>query len=159
MIKISGEILCIYFLDLHMLIKISLLFLYIVALLHKGYQAIFETICLFFLLAITTLVGTYEEPVMAQITPSSNSANGVNDQDANDGLMSASDDAIESADPISPSGPPISNLNQSASSDHKYTVTPAEDVGPSAKEETLVEEIFNKVNEDLKASGIATWYP
>lgn len=142
-----------------MLIKINLLFLYIVALLHKGYQAIFKVICLFFLLAITILVSNYEEAAIAQITPTSISANGVNDKDLNDGLMLASNDTVEFADSITPNGPPLTNLNQSASSDHKYTVTPAHNVGLSAKEETLLEEIFNKVNEDLKASGIPTWYP
>ena len=103
--------------------------------------------------------GIHNEVAVAQITPAADPTNGLTHHDDNDNFVAVKDDVLQPADPITPSGGPlISGLNQSETSDHKYTVTPSDAESP-AGEETLHEQIFNRVNEDLRASGITTWYP
>ena len=110
------------------------------------------------LLVITSLLGYYEESAIAQITPTAIPANGDSHQDTHEGVNPVSDNDATAVEPITPSGSTTSNSNESAhTSDQKYVSTPP--TTGASYEETLVEKIFNKVNEDLTSSGITGIYP
>lgn len=130
-----------------------------VVLSHKRNSATIRgTMVLSFLLVITALVGYYEESAVAQITPTAFPANGDNHQDTDESANPISDNDATAVEPITPSGSTTSNSNGSARTlDQKYVSTP-HPTGASY-EETLVEKIFNKVNDDFKASGITGIYP
>lgn len=127
--------------------------------LEKRYSATtYGAIYLSLILVISAMAYNYEEPAIAQITPTSSPANSGNHQNTDDGDTPVSDDDLTAIDPITPNGPTSSNLTESPPPlNHKYISTP-HPTGPS-HEETLVGKIFNKVNEDLKASGITGIYP
>jgi hypothetical protein len=101
-----------------------------------------------FLLVISILIGNYEESAIAQIIPAA----------PNEDVKSPSNANLGATDPIAPSGPTNSTLSENAQTlKHKYTTTPGH-VGTS-NGGSLLESIFNNVNEDLKASGITGFYP
>ena len=69
----------------------------------------------------------------------------------------AAEDNMNAPDSTS-SGPSTSNSSQSSQVlDHKYTTKPGF-IGP-VNDESLLDKIFNKVAQDLKASGITGTYP
>ena len=119
---------------------------------HKRNSATIRgTMVLSFLLVITALV-------LVITTPTAFPANGDNHQDTDESANPISDNDATAVEPITPSGSTTSNSNGSARTlDQKYVSTP-HPTGASY-EETLVEKIFNKVNDDLKASGITGIYP
>ena len=105
-------------------------------------------LCLSFLLTISILIGNYEESAIAQIIPAVPNENVTPPSNAN----------LGATDPIAPSGPTDSTLSENAQTlEHKYITTP-DHVGTS-NGSSLLESIFNNVNEDLKASGITGFYP
>jgi hypothetical protein len=150
-----------------MLIKISTSFDYIIALFSKRYPATtYEAMSLSILLAIIALLSNYEDPALAQITPAANPANGVNDAKVNEDVTPGTNDNVNAADPITPSGSPSSTLGDesddtvsesSQALDQKYITTT--DDAAASKEKTLLERIFSQVHEDLKASGITGMDP
>lgn len=106
-------------------------------------------LCLSFLLTISILIGNYEESGIAQIIPAA----------PNEEVTPPSNANLGATDPIAPSGPTNSTLSENAQTlEHKYTTTTLDHVGTS-NGSSLLESIFNNVNEDLKASGITGFYP
>ena len=105
-------------------------------------------LCLSFLLVISILIGNCGESAIAQIIPAA----------PNEDVTPLSNANLGATDPIAPSGPTNSTFSENAQTlKHKYTTTP-DHVGTS-NEGSLLESIFNNVNEDLKASGITGFYP
>jgi hypothetical protein len=129
-----------------------------VALLNKRYSATtYGTIYLLLLLAVAAVVEAYEQPAIGQITPAANPANDTIDQNTDEEVMPVIEDTMSADDSIKSSEPTTSNSSESQDLGHKYTTTP-DSIG-SLNEETLLEKIFNKVGQDLKASGITGTYP
>jgi hypothetical protein len=129
-----------------------------VALLNKRYFATrYRTIHLLLLLAVAALVEAYEQPAIGQITPAANPTTDAIDQSTDEEVTPAIEDNMSADDSIKSTEPTTSNSSESQALDHKYITTP-DSVG-SLNEETLLEKIFNKVDQDLKASGITGTYP
>lgn len=129
-----------------------------VALLNKRYSAtMYRTIYLLLLLAVATLGEAYEQSAIGQITPAANPTDDAIDQGTVEEVTPVIEDSMGPSDSIKSSGPTTSNSNESQALDHRYTTTP-DPVG-SLNEETLLEKIFNKVDQDLKASGVTGTYP
>lgn len=121
------------------------------------------TICmttfLVLIIANSAMNINYQDIAIAQITPAAGLVDrGGNAEDTDEGVISSSDDnKTQTGYPITPSFAPSSNISESASPiEKKYSVTPEHNV---SAEESLVGGIFNKVNEDLIASGITGFYP
>jgi hypothetical protein len=113
----------------------------------RSFVTVHVSLCLSFLLTISILIGNYEESAIAQIIPAAPNEEVTPPTNANLG-----------ADPIAPSGPTNSTLGENDQTlEHKYTTTP-DHLGTS-NGSSLLESIFNNVNEDLKASGITGFYP
>jgi hypothetical protein len=106
-------------------------------------------LCVSFLLTISILFSNYEKSAIAQIIPAA----------SNEEVTPLPSNAnLGATDPIAPSGPTNSTLSENTQTlEHKYTTTP-DPVGTS-NGSSLLENIFNNVNEDLKASGITGFYP
>jgi hypothetical protein len=105
-------------------------------------------LCLSFLLTINILIGNYEESAIAQIIPAA----------PNEDVTPPSNANLGTTDPSPPSGSANSTLSENPQTlKHKYTTTP-DHLGTS-NGSSLLETIFNNVNEDLKASGITGFYP
>lgn len=102
-----------------------------------------------FLLAVIT-IGSFEDPTFAQITPTDNHAYDLTGQNANKNSTPGSNQ-LNDNQPLTPSGPPSPNSGEENPIHQKYI---AKTDGIASKEKTLVEKIFSKVNEDLKASGL-----
>jgi hypothetical protein len=118
----------------------------------------YSLIYLSLLLAVAAMVEAYEQPAIGQITPAANPTNDAIDQSVDEEITPVIEDSMNSGDSIKSSGPATSNSSESSQTlDHKYTTTP--DFAASLNEETLLEKIFNKVDQDLKASGITGTYP
>jgi len=117
----------------------------------------YRTIYFLLLLAVAALVEAYEQPAIGQITPAANPANDAIDQNTDEEVMPVIEDTMNADDSTKPSKPTTSNSSENQDLGHKYTPTP-DSVG-SLNEETLLEKIFNKVDQDLKASGITGTYP
>lgn len=130
-----------------------------VALLNKKHSAtMYWHIYLSLLLAVAALIVAYEQPAIGQITPAANPTTGGIDQSENEEVTPVIEDSTSPDDSFKSSGPRTSNSSESIQPlDHKYTTTP--DSAGSLNEETLLEKIFNKVDQDLKASGITGTYP
>ena len=119
------------------------------------------TTFLVLLIANSAIKINYQDIAIAQITPAAGLVDrGGNAEDTDEGVISSSDDNnTQTGYPIIPSFAPSSNISETASPiEKKYSVTPEHNVSDSA-EESLVGRIFNKVNEDLIASGITGFYP
>ena len=111
------------------------------------------------IIATTTLNINYQETVIAQITPTAKLVNGGIAQDTDGDVTPSGNNNTKVAYPITPSMSPSSNISENAETKEKeYTITPEDAVSEPA-EESLVERIFDKVNEDLIASGITGFYP
>jgi hypothetical protein len=105
-------------------------------------------LCLSFLLVISILIGNYGESAIAQIIPAA----------PNEDFTPPSNANLGATDPIAPSGPTNSTFSENAQTlKHKYTTTP--DHVETSNGSSLLESIFNNVNEDLEASGITGFYP
>lgn len=118
-----------------------------------SYRAIYFLL----LLAVAALVEAYEQPAIGQITPAANPANDAIDQNTDEEVMPVIEDTTNADDSIKSSKPTTSNSSENQGLGHKYTTTP--DTIGSLNEETLPEKIFNKVGQELKASGIIGMYP
>jgi hypothetical protein len=101
----------------------------------------------------------YQEAAIAQITPSIGVIDGGNDKDTDGGVTPPNNDNNNNTKVVYPITPSVSNVSENAYPvEKKYIVTPEQAISEST-EESMVERIFSRVNEDLRASGITGFYP